>query len=214
MENRYTAEQLNSLSKEQLIGLVIGMQKQLDGMNQKLEDLIEQIRIANSYRFGRKTEKLSQIDGQLSLFKNGDSAKRTSGICLMSLSFTGFPMIRSMTFTGKDAGSGSPLTHTSGYGSSRPDGSSRTMKSSGQSVPEVTIRMNLSVRNIPGACSATVSRRNPWLLRLITRNTLTPFRSTGSCRSLNGTGCFFPNRPWRTGPCMPRSGSLLRCGTG
>ncbi|MDD5845850.1 MAG: IS66 family transposase [Lachnospiraceae bacterium] len=74
MENRYTAEQLNSLSKEQLIGLVIGMQKQLDGMNQKLEDLIEQIRIANSYRFGRKTEKLSQIDGQLSLFNEVEAS--------------------------------------------------------------------------------------------------------------------------------------------
>ncbi len=68
MENKHTFDELNSYSKEQLISMVMGMQGQLDEMNEKLELLIEQIRIANSYRFGRKTEKLDQIDGQMSLF--------------------------------------------------------------------------------------------------------------------------------------------------
>lgn len=68
MENKHTFDELNSYSKEQLISMVMGMQGQLDEMNEKLELLIEQIRIANSYRFGRRTEKLDQIDGQMSLF--------------------------------------------------------------------------------------------------------------------------------------------------
>lgn len=53
MNTRPTVEQLNSMSKEQLISLLNGMQKQLDGMTQKPEDLIEQIRIAHFYHFGR-----------------------------------------------------------------------------------------------------------------------------------------------------------------
>lgn len=73
MDGKHTFEELNSYSKEQLISIIMGMQGQLEAMDEKLELLLEQIRIANSYRFGRKTEKLDQIDGQMSLFDEIDA---------------------------------------------------------------------------------------------------------------------------------------------
>ena len=38
------------------------MQGQLDTLNENIERLIEQVRIANSYRFGKHTETLDSID--------------------------------------------------------------------------------------------------------------------------------------------------------
>ena len=73
MDGKHTFEELNSYSKEQLISIIMGMQGQLEAMDEKLELLLEQIRIANSYRFGRKTERLDQIDGQMSLFDEIDA---------------------------------------------------------------------------------------------------------------------------------------------
>lgn len=40
------------------------MQDQLIQLNSRLDDLTEQIILANNYRFGRHTEKLAQITGQ------------------------------------------------------------------------------------------------------------------------------------------------------
>ena len=37
MESKHTFDELNSYSKEQLISIVMGMQGQLDEMNEKLE---------------------------------------------------------------------------------------------------------------------------------------------------------------------------------
>lgn len=64
----YTEEVLNNFSKKRLVSMFLQQQEQLDRLNDNMERLIEQIRIMNSYRFGRKTEKLSEIDGQLSFF--------------------------------------------------------------------------------------------------------------------------------------------------
>jgi len=75
MAGQKTREELNKLSKQDLITLVLSMQEQLDRLNTNLEKLIEQIRIADQQRFGRKSEKLDVIDGQLSLF---DEAEVTS----------------------------------------------------------------------------------------------------------------------------------------
>lgn len=44
------------------------MQGQLEAINENIEKLIEQVRLANSYRFGKHTETLDSIDGQLSFF--------------------------------------------------------------------------------------------------------------------------------------------------
>ena len=48
---------------EELITIVLMMQGQLDTLNENIEWLIEQVRIANSYRFGKHTETLDSIDG-------------------------------------------------------------------------------------------------------------------------------------------------------
>ena len=54
MADRHTLEELNNCSREELITIVLMMQGQLDALNENIEQLIEQVRIANSYRF-RKT---------------------------------------------------------------------------------------------------------------------------------------------------------------
>lgn len=69
---KYTPEELNTFSKEQLISLYCNLQDQLEQLNRNMEALLEQVRLANQYRFGRKTEKLDQIEGQLSLFNEAE----------------------------------------------------------------------------------------------------------------------------------------------
>ena len=72
--SKYTAEQLKSLSTGELVILVLSMQDQMDRLNENFESLVEQLRISNGQRFGRKTEKLSEIDGQMSLFNEIEAA--------------------------------------------------------------------------------------------------------------------------------------------
>ena len=72
--SKYTAEQLKSLSSGELVVLVLSMQDQLDRLNENFENLVEQLRISNSQRFGRKTERLQDIEGQLSLFNEIEAA--------------------------------------------------------------------------------------------------------------------------------------------
>ena len=64
MSDKYTSDKLNELPKEVLVFMVLSMQDQLTQMNARLDALTEQIAIANSQRFGRRTEKLSGFDGQ------------------------------------------------------------------------------------------------------------------------------------------------------
>ena len=45
---------------------------QLEALNENIEKLIEQVRLANSYRFGKHTETLDSIDGQLSFFDEAE----------------------------------------------------------------------------------------------------------------------------------------------
>src|SRR5574344_1364617 len=74
MNNKHTLEELNQCSREELITFILMMQGQLDSLNENIEMLIEQVRIANNYRFGKHTGKLSSIDGQLSFFDEADAA--------------------------------------------------------------------------------------------------------------------------------------------
>ncbi len=73
MGKKHTLEELNNCSREELITFVLMMQGQLDALNENIEKLIEQVRIANTYRFGRHTETLRSIDGQLSFFDEADA---------------------------------------------------------------------------------------------------------------------------------------------
>jgi len=70
---KYTTEQLKNYSQQELIALVLSMQEQLDRMNENIEQLIEQIRIANQNRYGRSTEKLDAMAGQLSFFNEAEA---------------------------------------------------------------------------------------------------------------------------------------------
>lgn len=78
MADKHTLEELNNCSREELITMVLMMQGQLDTLNENIEKLIEQVRIANSYRFGKHTEKLNVIDGQLSFFDEADAMYSSS----------------------------------------------------------------------------------------------------------------------------------------
>ena len=68
MAHKYTDEELNELGPKAVIALFLSMQDQMERMNENMEALIEQIRISNQRQFGRKTEQLDQITGQMSLF--------------------------------------------------------------------------------------------------------------------------------------------------
>ena len=66
MAKVYTREELNSLDKDTLITVFLSLQDQLQDLNKSMERLIEQVAAANNQRFGRSSEKLNTIDGQLS----------------------------------------------------------------------------------------------------------------------------------------------------
>lgn len=70
MAKMYTAEELNTCSKETVVAIVLSMQDQMERLNQNIEQLIEQIAAANNQRYGRSSEKLTVIDGQLHLIFN------------------------------------------------------------------------------------------------------------------------------------------------
>lgn len=72
MAKKHTLEELNNCSREELITLVLMMEGQLEALNENIEKLIEQVRLVNSYRFGKHTETLDSIDGQLSFFDEAE----------------------------------------------------------------------------------------------------------------------------------------------
>ena len=67
MAKVYTEEELNSFSRETLMAVILSMQDQISQLNTNMERLIEQIADANSKRYGRSSEKLETISGQLEL---------------------------------------------------------------------------------------------------------------------------------------------------
>lgn len=73
MADKHTLGELNNLSREELITIILGMQGQLDALNENIEKLIEQIRLANQHCFGRRTETMESIEGQLSFFNEADA---------------------------------------------------------------------------------------------------------------------------------------------
>lgn len=78
MCQKYTPEQLNRMNHETKNDLIYQMQDRLDRLEHDYENLMEQIRLANQQRYGRRTEKLDQIAGQLSfLMKRKPPVRRT-----------------------------------------------------------------------------------------------------------------------------------------
>ena len=67
MSTSYSPDELNRFSKETLVAVILSMQDQLSQLNANMERLIEQIADANNKRYGRSSEKLDVIAGQLEL---------------------------------------------------------------------------------------------------------------------------------------------------
>lgn len=65
MAKIFSRDELNQCSKEFLITLFLNLQEQMIEMNGKLDRLAEQLTVAQNHRYGRKSEKLDMIDGQL-----------------------------------------------------------------------------------------------------------------------------------------------------
>ena len=73
MTKRYSAEELNHLDGRELTDIVLSLQDQVKSLSESYERLIEQIRIADQARFGRRSEKHDVIDGQLSFFDEAEA---------------------------------------------------------------------------------------------------------------------------------------------
>lgn len=66
--DKLTREQLNSLDKDILITLLLGMQDQIAQQTIAIEKLTEQISLTNTRTFGKKTEKIKMDENQLNFF--------------------------------------------------------------------------------------------------------------------------------------------------
>lgn len=73
MCQKYTADELNSMNHDTKNEVIYQMQDRLDKLEHDYENLIEQIRLANQQRYGRHTESLESITGQLSFFNEAEA---------------------------------------------------------------------------------------------------------------------------------------------
>lgn len=133
MANKHTLEELNNLSRKELITTVLMMQGQLDALNENIEKLIEQVRIANSYRFGRHTETLSP---------SRDNSR---------FSMKPRPLMMNLLL------SLSRMKLTKGSATNRNHGLLKSIPLRCMLEPMVTIRMNSCVETGQRICSVTVS---------------------------------------------------------
>ena len=73
MCQKYTPDELNSMNHEAKNEVIYQMQDRLDKLEHDYENLIEQIRLASQQRYGRHTESLDAITGQLSFFNEAEA---------------------------------------------------------------------------------------------------------------------------------------------
>lgn len=73
MCQKFTADELNSMDHDTKNEVIYRMQDRLDKLEHDYENLIEQIRLANQQRYGRQTESLDVIAGQLSFFNEAEA---------------------------------------------------------------------------------------------------------------------------------------------
>ena len=69
MCRKFTPDELNTMDHESKNDVIYQVQDRLDKLEHDYENLMEQVRLANQQRFGRNTEKLDEITGQLSFCK-------------------------------------------------------------------------------------------------------------------------------------------------
>lgn len=73
MCQKYTADELNSMNHDTKNEVIYQMQERLDKLEHDYGNLIEQIRLANQQRYGRHTESLDAVAGQLSFFNEAEA---------------------------------------------------------------------------------------------------------------------------------------------
>ncbi len=73
MCKKFTPDELNMMDTRTKDDIIYQMQDRLDKLEQDYEKLMEQVRLANQQRFGRQSEKLEAITGQM-VFFNEDEA--------------------------------------------------------------------------------------------------------------------------------------------
>ena len=73
MCKKFTPDELNKMDHKTKNDVIYQMQDRLDRLEQNYENLVEQIRLANQQHFGRHTEKLDDIAGQLSFFNEAEA---------------------------------------------------------------------------------------------------------------------------------------------
>ena len=73
MCKKFTPDELNEMDHETKNDVIYQIQDRLDRLEQNYENLVEQVRLANQQRFGRQTEKLDDIAGQLSFFNEAEA---------------------------------------------------------------------------------------------------------------------------------------------
>lgn len=73
MCKKFTSDELNTMDTEVKDDIIFQMQDRLDKLEQDYENLMEQVRLANQQRFGRHSEKLEAIAGQMSFFNEAEA---------------------------------------------------------------------------------------------------------------------------------------------
>lgn len=73
MCKKFTPDELNKMDHKTKNDVIYQMQDRLDCLEQNYENLMEQAHLANQQRFGRQTEKLDDIAGQLSFFNEAEA---------------------------------------------------------------------------------------------------------------------------------------------
>jgi len=73
MCKKFTPDELNTMDTRMKDDIIYQMQDRLDKLEKDYENLVEQVRLANQQRFGRKSEKLEAITGQISFFNEAEA---------------------------------------------------------------------------------------------------------------------------------------------
>lgn len=73
MCKKFTSNELNTMDTGSKDDIIYQMQDRLDKLEQDYENLMEQIRLANQQRFGRQSEKLEAIAGQMTFFNEAEA---------------------------------------------------------------------------------------------------------------------------------------------
>ena len=68
MADVYTEEQLHQMSSDELVPLFLSLQEKQGEVERTLQIVLEQLADLKRHRFGRSTERLDDIPGQLSIF--------------------------------------------------------------------------------------------------------------------------------------------------